>query len=160
MARRVFVFVLMVTAISVTYSQEMSRDSLSLEDGFFGMTYKQGDRELSSTDFRNLLKSSSDSSIYDRYSNGKTLGTLADVLGFMGGFGVGYALTSKPTDQFALIAGGVATVSSVVFGIMGKSKVKGAVEQYNRQLWESRSNSILDRLNRGTTLASVSFTIY
>ena len=155
MTRSFLFFCILFSGISAGYSQQVAKDSLSIEDGFFGMTYMQGDHELSSREFKQLLKTNPDNTIYQRYSSGSTLSTFGDVFGFVGGFGLGYGLFSKPTNTTSIVIGGIAAVAGLVFDITGKNKMREAVGQYNQQLEETRSTSLLYQISQRNTLVSI-----
>ena len=157
MVRSFSIFCVLLLGISTGYSQKSMEDSLSIEDGFWGMTYKQGDRELSLTEFRSLLKTNPDGSIYQRCASGMSLRIFADVFSFAGGFGLGYGLLSKPINTTSVVAGGIAVITALVLNSKGKSRMQEAVGQYNQQSHETRSNSSLYQFDHGNILLSLSF---
>lgn len=157
MVRSVSIFCVLLLGIATGYSQKSMEDSLSIEDGFWGMTYKQGDRELSLSEFKSLLKTNPDGLIYERCSSGMSLRILADVFSFAGGFGLGYGLVSKPANTTSIVAGGIAVIAALVLNSKGKSTMEEAVGQYNQQFHETRSNSSLYQFDGGNILLSLSF---
>ena len=157
MARSVSIFWVLLVGISCGYSQKSMEDSLSIDDGIWGMTYKHGDRELSLSEFKSLLKTNPDGSIYQRCSSGMSLRIYADVFSFAGGFGLGYGFLSKPINTTSIVAGGIAVITALVLNSKGKSRMQEAVGQYNQQFHETRSNSSLYQFDRGNILLSLSF---
>ena len=124
---------LLLCGICPGISQPAAKDTLSFEDGIFGATYKQGDREITSEEFTRTLQTVPDSSVYQQYSSGTALRTVGNVMGFVGGFGLGYGLFSKPTNGTSVVVGVVAAVAAIVLDSSGKGKMRSAVHQYNEQ---------------------------
>ncbi len=138
MLKTTFVVIISICLVSnYLFSQAAEKDTLALNDGFFGMSYSKGNQKLSSEEFKQILKLSPDSSVYALYSKGLTQSTLADVISFTGGFCVGYGLASKPTKSTLTIVGGVIIVAAIIIEGNAKSMMKEAVTKYNADLKSS-----------------------
>ncbi len=142
--------------ITAAHSQTAGKDTLSIHDGFFGMSFQQGDRDVSSSEFKNLLKSSPDTTIYPLFSSGGTISTMGDVLGGIGGFGLGYGITSKPSRTALTVAGGVVAVVGIFLNVEGGRKMQKAVLQYNRMTQGMSPHGSLIELDRRSTLVAFS----
>ncbi|MCI0707600.1 MAG: hypothetical protein L0Y80_08975 [Ignavibacteriae bacterium] len=128
---------------------------MAFDEGFWGLSYKRGNQEITSAEFTQMLQSSPDPSIYALYSSGYTQSTIADVFSFAGGFSVGYGLASKPSNTALAVAGGVVIVAAIVLDVNAKSMMKEAVTKYNMTS-RSSSGTLLDDVER-KQLISFSF---
>ena len=129
-------------------AQTTKSDTLSLSEGFFGMTYKKGDQKISFKEFKQILKSSADQSIYTQFVKGDNQSTLADVIAFCGGGCVGYGLASKPSNSTVAIVGGVIVVVAFILDGNAKGMMNEAVLKYNNLT--SSSAMILPELKNGS----------
>jgi hypothetical protein len=121
------------------FAQKTKSDTLSLQEGFFGMSYKKGDQKITSEEFKDLLESAPDQSIYTLYSKGENQSTLADVLGFGGGFCVGYGIASQPTNATLAIVGGAIVVVGIILDGNAKAMMTEAVSHYNNSVSSATS---------------------
>ena len=140
MARSLCVLVSLIIILSFNaVAQTANIDTLSIHDGFWGLSYQKGSQKISAKDFEQLLKSNPDQSIYELYSSGSTQSTIAQVFAFGGGFCLGYGLTTKPTNTALAVTGGVIAIASFVLDNSGRNKINEAVSKYNASLQGQQS---------------------
>jgi len=121
-----------------------TNDSLYYKSGFTGLTVWQGDKKLHPTDVKILFKSNEEA--LSNYKSGRSMKTVATVVGLPSGFILGWQLGTMlaggdPNGTMAIIgAGGV--IASVVLDIMGGNKIRRAISIYNASLNETISFQI------------------
>ena len=156
-SRLIAVLILLLTlGYSSGFSQEVQRDTLWRDEGFFKTSYTQGAREIKPAEFDSVLRTASDSTIFPRFSDGRTLHTIGDVLGGLGGLGIGYGLGKKPNNSTAILVGvGVAGIGLIV-DIIGNTKMKDAIAQFNRLQREADAPTSFDVPEPGGVIFNVS----
>ncbi len=125
------VFILFISTTTLALSQNTSVDTLSVKDGFWGLSYFNGSKEISSKEFDQILQSTSDKTIYELYSKGETQSAIAQVFAFGGGFCIGYGLTTKPTNVALAVVGGVVSIGAFFLDSAGKDNMNDAITNYN-----------------------------
>jgi len=131
MIRPYLVCVPLLLGFTTACSQNAPVDTLSVKDGFFGPTYKEGSRELSSKEFKDLLRACRDTTVPQLYASGSTLSTLGDVSGFVGGFCIGFGAFSKPAKTGTIVVGVVIAAAAIVLDLTGEHKMQEALVRYN-----------------------------
>ncbi len=157
MIRTTAAFFLVLALHVASAAQSLPTDTLEVKEGFFSEDYYRGGKEISKDEFLRSLKSSPDPSIYQLYSSGESTKSAANILGFGGGFCVGYGLSSKPTNTALTIVGAVTILGGIIIEGTAKSKMDQAIARYNSI--ESARRADLSFLYRDRTVFNISFSI-
>ena len=129
----------MLTISTINFAQEAinitpnQTDSIELKKIFGGYQFYQNDKLLKFKQLDNLIKSNNEA--YDQFKSSKSSRTIATILGYAGGFMIGWPLGTaiaggKPNWVIAGAGAGL-TAISIPISINSNKKLKKAVSIYN-----------------------------
>ena len=139
---RVFLF-LFLTIPSLSFSQE-----ITLDHGFWGYKFKQGEKELS---WKQLLQETeTHEESYDLIKRAQSQNTLSSIFGFTGGLLVGYplgqALANGETNWTLMIVGGAMITVAIPLSSSSKRNLKDGLSSYNSRNKSSNSKEFSSNL--------------
>ena len=144
MKRIAFVICLLVIASAYSFGQTSS-DSIVMEKVFGGYKFYQGGKSLSMNQLVNVMESNEQA--YKQMRSAQTTLTLTSVIGFAGGFMVGWpigAAIAGGEPNWALAGAGAGLIAiSIPLSIKFNKQAKQAVDNYNnglqaRSFWVKR----------------------
>ena len=108
-------------------------NTIETRKSFGGMTFYQNGTQLKSRQLKNTLRNKPEA--YSIYQSSKAAATASTILGYTGGFLMGWSLGTalggeKPNWAIGGVGAGLAAVS-IPLGISANKKVKRAVDAYN-----------------------------
>ncbi|MBS2101016.1 hypothetical protein [Carboxylicivirga linearis] len=138
MKKLLTLMVLLLAGITFTIGQNTA-DSIRIEKTFGGYQFYQGEKRLKVKDLVNTMQSNAQA--YQEIKSAQSSYTLASIVGFAGGFMVGWPLGSalgggEPNWTMAGIGAGLIVVSIPISKSFNK-KAKQAVDTYNNGLQTS-----------------------
>ncbi len=159
--RKVIIFCSLVMVTTASYAQEVDRgiqkatDSISMKKAFGGYQFYQGDKKLNMKQLVALMEP--DKQAYKMIKSAQSNNTIATILGYAGGFMVGYPLGTslaggKPNWTVAGIGAGLIVVA-IPISLKTSKQAKQAVNTYNSGLqsvssWDKNELRFIIKENR------------
>ncbi|MGN7783063.1 hypothetical protein ACTJIJ_00995 [Niabella sp. 22666] len=130
MYKTILILALLLTAIGAT---AQINDAIEIRKRFGGVTFYQNGTQLKSRELKNTLKTRAEA--YNIYQSSKAVTTVSTILGYTGGFMMGWSLGTalgggKPNWAIGGVGAGLVAVS-IPLSISANKKVKRAVDSYN-----------------------------
>ena len=137
------IMALLTVSFNLSFGQS-SADSISMHKAFGGYQFYQADQKLNMSQLVNAMKSNEQA--YQEIKSAQSNYTFASILGFAGGFMIGWPIGTAigggdPNWALAGIGAGILVVSIPISNQANK-QAKSAVEEFNRGL---RNSSFWDK---------------
>jgi len=117
---------------------------LSASKAFGGIKIKQGNRSLSSADVKRLFINHDEARV--KYSRGKRLNALGNILGIPCGFAfgwqVGTAMAGGKTNGTVLLGSGIGFLTGFLLNLSGKGTIIQSVNLYNSDIQDKTAGQL------------------
>lgn len=134
----------------------MAQDSAKViteRPAFLGVSYLQGDRNLTKNEMEQILFSSRDPVVVNLAETEQSYTTAAFVPAFLGGFCVGFGAFAKPVNPTLIVAGIIAIAGGYALQSAGDADLHRAIARYDSDVlspppvgWLNRSHPVIIRV--------------
>lgn len=153
---------MVIVPASIGYSQTSGSQSIQtpvdttpirIENGY----YYQGRKELSKTNIYTLLQTND--LAYQKLKSAQSEQTVATILGYAGGFLIGWpigtALSGKDANWTVAVLGGVLVGIAIPFARSANKQVRRGIDIYNNAHQKPKTTSFFREMRLGTTGNSI-----
>ncbi|MEI6091236.1 MAG: hypothetical protein WCR42_12345 [bacterium] len=138
MSKVLTIALLIFVCISTTFGQTQ-KDSIRIKKVFLGNTYYYNEKLIDIRKMGNIMRTNKEA--YSEIKSAETSNTFATILGYAGGFMIGWPLGSAlggGETNWTMVGIGVGIVAvGIPISIHADNKVKKAVQIYNKDLQTS-----------------------
>ena len=143
--RSLFLFILLLLISANIFAQEITKNkTLSYKNGFWGVTIKQGNKRLSTSDIKKLYHDNH--SALSKYKKGKALNAVGTIMaipsGIVFGYGVGLLISGQQINKTVYIISAAGLFTGILFHIGGENMIKRSVNIYNAHINKTSSLNI------------------